>query len=166
MCVTHRQNPFHCIECWTGTHFCQSELWEVGTYILVQHNTNHPICQALYFQIQYLESFKYIKDQAEQESPSDQADDWQQQWAQPSSPHSASKTYHEWEIETAPDSAFLDDETAANSAFLEHLDSIWGQGNGNVDAEHGFEDFFDGNDDSEVQQANEDIHGFQHICRA
>ncbi|KAF8234735.1 hypothetical protein L208DRAFT_1547241, partial [Tricholoma matsutake] len=37
MHVTHRQNPFHCIECWTSTHFRQAELWEVGTYILVQH---------------------------------------------------------------------------------------------------------------------------------
>jgi hypothetical protein len=160
MRIAHRQNPFHHIECWTSTHFCWVELWEVGTYILVQHNTDHPICQALDFQMQYLESFKYIKDQAEEESESDQADGRQGQGQWPSSPHSASETYHEWRSETAPDSAFLNDETAANSAFLDHLDSLWGQGNSNVNTEHGFEDFFDGDDDSEVHQANEDIHGF------
>ena len=159
MRVTHRQNPFHRIECWTGTHFRQAELWEVGTYILVQHNTDHPICQALDFQIQYLESFEYMKDQAEQESESDQADDQERQ--RPTSPHSASAPYHEWESKTAADSAFLDDETAADSAFLDHLDSLWDQGNGNVHAEHGFDDFFDGKDESEVRQANEDVHGFQ-----
>jgi hypothetical protein len=161
MRVTHRQNPFHRIECWTGTHFRRAELWEVGTYILVQHNTDHPICQALYFQMQYLESFKYMKDQAEQESESDQADNRQRQRQQPTLPHSASEPCHEWGSETAPDSALVDDETAADSAFLDHLDSLWGQGNGNVDAEHGYEDFFDGNNESEVQQANEDVHGFQ-----
>jgi hypothetical protein len=98
----------------------------------------------------YLESFKYMKDQAEQESESDQANNWQQQRQRPTSPHSASEPYHEWGSETALDSAFLD-----------HLDSLWGQGTGNVDAKHGFEDFFDGNNESEVQHANEDIHGFQ-----
>ena len=148
MHITHRQNSFYRIECWTGMHFHWAELWEVSTYILVQHNTDHPICQALDFQIQYLESFEYMKDQAEQESESDQADNWEQQW--PTSPHSALEPYHEWKSKTA-----------ANSAFLDHLDSLWDQGNGNVHAEHGFEDFFDGNDESEVQQANEDVHSFQ-----
>ncbi|KAF8221961.1 hypothetical protein L208DRAFT_1325044, partial [Tricholoma matsutake] len=67
MWVTHRQNPFHRIESWTGTHFHRAELWEVGTYLLVQHQTDQPICNALQFQMEYLETFEDMKDKAEQE---------------------------------------------------------------------------------------------------
>jgi CxC2 like cysteine cluster associated with KDZ transposases len=174
MRVTHRQNPFHRIECWTGTHFRRAELWEVGTYILVEHHTDQPICQALNFQIKYLESFECMKDQAEQESANWEADDRQRQRQRPNSPHSSSEPYHESpssldSASSSPDPASgmtadgveADNETAADSAFLNHLDALWCQGLGNVDAENGFEDFFDGNDESEVQDANEDVHGFQ-----
>ncbi|KAF8222911.1 hypothetical protein L208DRAFT_1103253, partial [Tricholoma matsutake] len=67
MWVTHRQNPFHHIESWTSsTHFCRAELWEVGTYLLVQHQTDQPIFNALQFQMEYLETFEDMKDKAEQ----------------------------------------------------------------------------------------------------
>ena len=87
MRVTHRQNPFHRIECWTGTHFRRAEQWEVGTYLLVQHHTDQPICNALDFQIKYLETFEDMKDKAEQEFTNWQAKDRHR----PSSPDSASE---------------------------------------------------------------------------
>ncbi|KAF8805732.1 hypothetical protein BYT27DRAFT_7224692 [Phlegmacium glaucopus] len=44
---THRGSPLHCIEHWTGTHFCQAALWEVGTYILVWHHAGIGLCNNL-----------------------------------------------------------------------------------------------------------------------
>ncbi|KAM6490262.1 hypothetical protein JOM56_014239, partial [Amanita muscaria] len=38
MCRAHRHSPFHRIEHWTSTHFHPAELWEVGTYVLIQHH--------------------------------------------------------------------------------------------------------------------------------
>ena len=34
---SHLSNPFHRIECWTGTHFRKAALWEVGVYLLLPH---------------------------------------------------------------------------------------------------------------------------------
>jgi hypothetical protein len=153
MRVTHRENPFHRIECWTGTHFRRAELWEVGTYLLVQHQTDQPICNALNFQIKYLETFKDIKDKAEQESSNWQADDWHR----PTSHRHRPPSYDSASGMAVDD----DDETGADSAFFYHLDAVWRQGKGNITAENSFEDFFDSNDETEVEQANEDVHGFQ-----
>jgi hypothetical protein len=155
MRLTHRQSPFHRIECWTGTHFRRAELWEVGTYILVQHQTDQPICNALDFQMKYLETFEDMKDKAEQESTNWQANDRHR----PSSPDSASgMTGHGI---GADEELGAEDETGADSAFFDHLDALWRQGRGNIDIEDSLQDFFDGNDEDEVEHADEDIHGFQ-----
>lgn len=155
MRVTHRQNPFHRIECWTGTHFRRAEQWEVGTYLLVQHHTDQPICNALDFQIKYLETFEDMKDKAEQELTNWQAEDRHR----PSSPDSASEMMPH--VIGADKEPGAEEETMADLAFLDHLDTLWRKGQGNIDVEDSLEDFFDGNDEDEVQHADEDVHGFQ-----
>ena len=155
MRVTHRQNPFHRIECWTGTHFRRAELWEVGTYLLVQHQTDQPICNALQFQMNYLETFEDMKDKAEQESANQQADDRHR----PSSHHSALAM-----TDNMADEIGADDETRADAAFFDSLDGLWRQGKDNIGhTEDSLQDFFDGNgnDECEVEHADEDIHGFE-----
>src|SRR3981189_766087 len=155
MRVTHRQNFFHRIKCWTGTHFRQAELWEVGTYLLVQHQTDQPICNALQFQINYLGTFEDMKDKAEQESANQQADDWHR----PSSHHSALAM-----TDNMADEIGADDETRADAAFFDSLDGLWHQGKDNIGhTEDSLQDFFDGNgnDECEVEHADEDIHGFE-----
>ena len=62
----HRHSPFHCIECWTGFYFRRAALWEVGTYILVEHHTKPSICDGLHFQAEFLERGEKTKDQNEQ----------------------------------------------------------------------------------------------------
>ena len=66
MCNTHQENPFHRVQCWTGTHFRAAELWEVGTYILVPHYAGQRLCDTLIFQKEHLEEFEQQKDHAEQ----------------------------------------------------------------------------------------------------
>src|SRR3978361_336802 len=51
---THFTNPLHHVECWTGTHFRQAHLWEVGTYIIIRHHRQH-LCSTLAQQWQMLE---------------------------------------------------------------------------------------------------------------
>ena len=64
---THRRSPFHRIECWTGLYFRRGALWEVGTYILVEHHRNILVCEGLKFQIGFLERLQVKKDHEEQE---------------------------------------------------------------------------------------------------
>jgi hypothetical protein len=67
----HSDSPLHHIERWNGTHFSPAHLWQVGTYLLVQHHTNIAMCETLTFQTSYLESFEREKDKAEQENLQD-----------------------------------------------------------------------------------------------
>jgi hypothetical protein len=62
----HQQNPFHKIQRWTGTHFRAAQLWEVGTYILVPHHEDAPLCESLQVQNDHLERFECQKDDLEQ----------------------------------------------------------------------------------------------------
>ena len=48
-----------------------------------------------------------------------------------------------------------------DAAFFDCLDTLWHQERGNIDVEDSLQDFFDGNDECEVEHADEDIHGFQ-----
>ena len=63
----HKQSPLHRIEYWTGSYFRRAALWEVGTYILVEHHTKPSVCDSLRFQAEYLERGQKMKDQVEQE---------------------------------------------------------------------------------------------------
>jgi hypothetical protein len=160
---THHQNPFHHIECWTGTYFRQAELWEVGTHILVnlKHETGVPICKSLEFQIQYLEAFEDIKDKAEQlESPLANTQNHPQDNLALAPPS--------WGLDdgvTVPDSTVnecgQEDATKANATFFHHLDALFHEGAGNTKLDDdGLHDIIDGDDECEVQAADEDIHGF------
>ena len=60
------REPFHRVQCWTGTHFRAAKLWEVGTYILVSHYAGQQVCDMLAIQKGYLEKFEKQKDLAEQ----------------------------------------------------------------------------------------------------
>jgi hypothetical protein len=64
---SHQQSPLHRIEYWTGTFYRRAALWEVGTYILVQHRNSTTACRALEFQKKHLESIQHHADEAEQE---------------------------------------------------------------------------------------------------
>ena len=53
------------------------------------------------------------------------------------------------------------DEAWADAAFFDSLDALLDQGKGNINVEDSLADFFDGDDECEVQHADEDIHGFE-----
>ena len=155
MRATHHTNPFHRVERWTGTHFRPAEIWEVGTYVLIPHSTDQPVCNALKFQTQYLERFEVRKDMAEQ-------DVWQESASAPAS----TSTYSIPQESTCHDSMRDErmqpsqaDEAEADAAFFRCLDDVREQ-DGHL-ADEGFPDFFDGDDDCEVDHADEDIAGFQ-----
>jgi hypothetical protein len=59
---SHFSNPFHRIECWTGTHFRKAALWEVGVYLTLPHQ-NGDICPNLVWQNKMLEQFQKQKDE-------------------------------------------------------------------------------------------------------
>ena len=58
---SHFVNPFHRIQCWTGTHFRKAALWEVGVYLTLSHQ-NGGICANLDWQRRVLERFQKNKD--------------------------------------------------------------------------------------------------------
>ncbi|PPR06343.1 hypothetical protein CVT24_002518 [Panaeolus cyanescens] len=60
----HLQNPFHRIECWTGTHYRHAALWEVGVYIEVPHHdfATHQKCTQLYWKVQQRMEFEQKMD--------------------------------------------------------------------------------------------------------
>src|SRR5260370_31094940 len=59
---SHFPNPFHRIKCWTGTHFRNTALWEVGVYLPLPYQ-NVGLCQNLLWQRQMLETFQTKKDE-------------------------------------------------------------------------------------------------------
>jgi CxC2 like cysteine cluster associated with KDZ transposases len=67
MRISHRSNPLHQIQQWNGQYFRPADLWEVGTYILVQHHAGDPICPTLQRWCDMLESAEEKKDDNEQE---------------------------------------------------------------------------------------------------
>ena len=68
---SHTNNPLHRIQCWTGNHFREACLWEVGIFILVPHSDESHLCPTLTWQLNMLETLQRSKDRAEaMESPS------------------------------------------------------------------------------------------------
>ena len=63
---SHRNNPFHRIEKWTGKYFRPAALWEVGAYLLVRHHLGTQICDTLQRQVEFLESLEMRRDREEQ----------------------------------------------------------------------------------------------------
>jgi CxC2 like cysteine cluster associated with KDZ transposases len=67
MRTSHRSNPLHRIQQWNGKYFRPADLWEVGSYLLVQHHIGDPICNTLQRWCDMLESAEEIKDETEQD---------------------------------------------------------------------------------------------------
>src|SRR5271168_4698514 len=63
---SHRENPFHRIECWNGSYFRRAELSEVGVYLFIQHYTGVAVCDTLARWSNLLDSAAGTKDREEQ----------------------------------------------------------------------------------------------------
>lgn len=63
---SHMPAPLHRIEYWNGSYFRPASLWEVGTYLLVQHHNKEGLCSSLQFQKSYLERQQLRVDEEEQ----------------------------------------------------------------------------------------------------
>jgi hypothetical protein len=125
--------------------------------------------------MKYLETFEDMKDRAEQESADWQADSRQRPCSHRSA--SASAPSHDSAAASAPapshasasgmtertpDEISAADEVGADAAFFDCLDALWRQGKGNMEhVEDSLKDFFDGDDECEVEHADEDLHGFE-----
>jgi len=62
---SHTNNPLHQIQFWTGNHFRDAALWEVGAFILVPHCDEPHLCPTLTWQSNMLETLQSAKDKAE-----------------------------------------------------------------------------------------------------
>jgi CxC2 like cysteine cluster associated with KDZ transposases len=63
---SHKENPLHRIEQWNGNYYRPAELWEVGSYLLVRHNSVEPECETLRAWCNQLEVSEAAKDLLEQ----------------------------------------------------------------------------------------------------
>lgn len=63
---SHKNNPLHQIEFWTGNHFRAASLWEVGAFILVPHWDKPHLCQTLTWEVNMLERLQRFKDEEEE----------------------------------------------------------------------------------------------------
>jgi hypothetical protein len=63
---SHRENPFHRIECWNGSYFRRAELSEVGVYLFIRHYTGVAVCDTLARWSNLLDSAAGTKDREEQ----------------------------------------------------------------------------------------------------
>ena len=97
-------------------HFRRAELWEVGTYLLVQHQTDQPICNALNFQMKYLETFEEMRDEAEIESLALALASATHR--ESASPAASAPPRESALAESTTDDTGADDETGGDTAFL------------------------------------------------
>src|SRR5271163_2251439 len=63
---SHRENPFHRIECWNGSYFRRAELSEVGVYLFIRNYTGVAVCDTLARWSNLLDSAAGTKDREEQ----------------------------------------------------------------------------------------------------
>src|SRR5271168_4065029 len=63
---SHRENPFHRIECWNGSYFRRAELSEVGVYLFIRHYTGVAVCDTLARWSNLLDSAARTKDSEEE----------------------------------------------------------------------------------------------------
>ncbi|KAJ3551497.1 hypothetical protein NP233_g13070 [Leucocoprinus birnbaumii] len=66
MRLSHRANPLHNIERWTGKFFRAAALWEVGGYVLISHRHQVNTGDCLKHRQDILEKNEQAKDEAEQ----------------------------------------------------------------------------------------------------
>ena len=67
MRLSHKENPFHRIEQWNGRYYRAAELWEVGSYVVVPHNSGEPECDTIKKWCNQLDIGEKQKDYREQE---------------------------------------------------------------------------------------------------
>jgi hypothetical protein len=64
--------------------------------------------------------------------------------------------------ESTPDEIRVDDEIRADAAFFDCLDALSHQGKSSMEhVQDNLQDFFDGDDECEVEHADENLHGFE-----
>jgi hypothetical protein len=103
---SHFANPFHRIQCWTGTYFRRAALWEVGVYLTLPHQHGRTICPNLFWQQQMLEKFQKNKDKDSQR---------QHTPAEPNEMHYADRA------DSEPDPGV---EAARDAAAMQYLDQL------------------------------------------
>lgn len=64
---SHKENLFHRIERWNGNYYRPAELWEVGTYLLVRHQSRTLPCSTFKAQENFLAIVEEKSDDAEQD---------------------------------------------------------------------------------------------------
>jgi CxC2 like cysteine cluster associated with KDZ transposases len=141
---SHKSAPFHRIKAWNGAYFRPASLWEVGTYLLVQHHDSKDLCDTLQFQKHFLDAQQDRRDVDEQTRIREK-----EPGPGPgvhSGPESSSSTFVQTEIEDID--MTYDDEILADTAFEEGLNSL--SDNSMVD------DFVEDNFDPDA--AETDIH--------
>lgn len=60
---SHRINPFHRIQVWTGHFFRNASLWEVGVYLAINHKSSPTPCSAILGQQDMLERLQQRYDE-------------------------------------------------------------------------------------------------------
>lgn len=145
---SHRQSPFHRIECWTGSYFRRAALWEVGTYILIEHHSDVSVCDGLKFQVEYLEGLQVKQDQEEQRKLSEIITATATGTGMGPAPGTWTQTTATMTPEDDANDFEKDTRAAGAGDWLETED------------EDGDNDFLDGGDDTNGDNTETDVHGF------
>jgi hypothetical protein len=121
--------------------------------------------------MKYLKTFKEMKDKAEQELANWEANSWHQPYLHqlalavasgPSFDLGAAAALASGLTESTPNEIRVDDEIRADAAFFNCLDALSHQGKSSMEhIQDNLQDFFDGDDECEVEHADEDLHGFE-----
>jgi KDZ transposase family protein len=117
---SHKSAPFHRIESWNGAYFRPASLWEVGTYLFVQHYDSKDLCNTLQFQKRFLDAQQDRRDVDEQTRLREK-EPGPGPGVTPG-PESSSSTFNQTELEDVD--MTLDDEILADTAFEAGLNSM------------------------------------------
>lgn len=134
MRTSHKPAPFHRIECWNGSYFRPASLWEVGSYILVQHHDEGHLCDTLVFQTNFLDSQQIREDDDEQQNLRKEKTTGPE-----SAPTQGPDILHNLDEDIIMD---CNDDASADAKFEAHLDS-WLN---NSSSENILEEDFDSDD--------------------
>lgn len=165
---THRHAPLHRIECWNGSHFRQAALWEVGTYILVEHGIGTRVCKALKFQIEFLEKLQLKKDEEEQLKVSEILKGKQTASASATS-GSGSQPMFSASIfdvvennEEHSERRTWEEDALTDEIFFQTLDNYRRHETQAKDSEEGIENIYDG-EDNESDVGEEEVDGEEYL---
>jgi hypothetical protein len=115
--------------------------------------------------MKYLETFEEMKDKAEQESANWEANGQHRPYSHQSASAVALGPSLDSGAAAASASGLTEstpDEIRADAAFFDCLDALSHQGKSSMEhVQDNLQDFFDGDDECEVEHADEDLHGFE-----